>query len=219
MRVVIAEDSGLLRAAIAGLLTEEGFDVVAAVGDGDALLAQVARDAPDVCVVDVRMPPTFTDEGLRAAVAVRARWPKVGIVVLSQYVEDAYAAELLATGTAGIGYLLKDKVADVAQFVESLQRVAAGGTALDPDVIAQIVARSRHRDPLERLSPRERDVLDLMAQGLSNGGIARALVVGDGAVEKHVTNIFAKLDLHPESGEHRRVQAVLAYLRERGTTP
>lgn len=216
MRVVIAEDSGLLRAALTGLLADEGFTVMDAVADGDALIASVAAGQPDVCVVDVRMPPTFTDEGLRAALAIRARWPRVGLVVLSQYVEDAYAAELLTSGAAGIGYLLKDKVADVAEFTDALRRVAAGGTALDPDVISQIMARSRHCDPLRRLSPREHDVLELMAQGLSNGGIARALVVGDGAVEKHVTAIFAKLDLYPAGDEHRRVQAVLTYLRERG---
>lgn len=216
MRVVIAEDSGLLRAALAGVLTEEGFEVVGAVSDADQLLDAVTELAPDVCVVDVRMPPTFTDEGLRAAQLIRASWPQVGIVVLSQYVEDAYAAELLASGSRGLGYLLKDKVANVAEFTEALHRVSAGGTALDPDVITQIMARSRHIGPLERLSPREREVLELMAQGYSNGGIGRALVVGPGAVEKHVTSIFTKLDLYPVADEHRRVHAVLTYLRERG---
>lgn len=216
MRVVIAEDSGLLRAALSGVLTEEGFEVVAAASDARELLDAVAVHSPDVCVVDVRMPPTFTDEGLRAALLMRERWPGVGIVVLSQYVEDAYAAELLTQGAEGIGYLLKDKVANVAEFAAAVRRVAEGGTALDPEVIAQIMARSRHSGPLGRLSPREREVLELMAQGFSNGGIGRELVVGTGAVEKHVTSIFTKLDLYPEADEHRRVHAVLALLRERG---
>lgn len=216
MRVVIAEDSGLLRAALAGLLADEGFTVQDAVADGSALVASVERDQPDVCVVDVRMPPTFTDEGLRAAMTIRRAWPGVGILVLSQYVEDAYAGELLAEGASGLGYLLKDKVADVDEFVSALRRVASGGTALDPEVVQQVVARSRHHGRLQRLSPREREVLELMAQGQTNAGIARSLVVGEGAVEKHVTNIFAKLDLSPEDDGHRRVLAVLTFLRERG---
>lgn len=216
MRVVIAEDSGLLRAALAGLLTDEGCTVVDAVGEGAALVASVELEQPDVCVVDVRMPPTFTDEGLRAAMAIRHAWPSVGILVLSQYVEDAYAGELLAAGASGLGYLLKDKVADVDEFMAALRRVASGGTAFDPEVVQQVVARSRHRGRLERLSPREREVLELMAQGQTNAGIARSLFVGEGAVEKHVSNIFTKLDLTPESDGHRRVLAVLTFLRERG---
>lgn len=214
MRVVIAEDSGLLRAALGGLLTDAGIEVVASVADGEQLLRTLASDTVDACVVDVRMPPTFTDEGLRAAVAVRSRWPGVGVLVLSQYIEERYATELLAGGVRGVGYLLKDKVADAAEFVEALRHVAAGGTALDPDVIAQLMARTRHHSPLDRLSARETDVLVEMAQGRHNAGIAAALHVGEGAVEKHITSIFTKLDLDPADG-HRRVQAVLTYLEQR----
>jgi DNA-binding NarL/FixJ family response regulator len=212
MRIVIAEDSVLLRAGIASLLEEAGHDVVAAVGDGDALVDAVDRQLPDLAVVDVRMPPTFTDEGLRAALAVRAQHPSTGILVLSQYVEERYAAELLATQSSGVGYLLKDRVADVREFLEALQRVGDGGTALDAEVVAQLLARSGRQDPLERLTPREREVLGLMAEGRSNGAIAATLVVSDGAVEKHVTNIFAKLDLAPADEDHRRVLAVLRWL-------
>jgi DNA-binding NarL/FixJ family response regulator len=214
VRVVIAEDSGLLRAALGGLLTDAGIEVVASVADGEQLLRTLASDTVDACVVDVRMPPTFTDEGLRAALAIRSRWPGVGVLVLSQYIEERYATELLAGGVRGVGYLLKDKVADAAEFVEALRRVAAGGTALDPDVIAQLMTRTRHHSPLDRLSARETDVLVEMAQGRHNAGIAAALHVGEGAVEKHITSIFTKLDLDPADG-HRRVQAVLTYLEQR----
>ena len=213
MRIVIAEDAVLLRAGLTRLLVDAGEEVVATVGDADALLEVVERLQPDLAVVDVRMPPTNTDDGLRAALAIRARWPEVGILVLSQYVEEEYATELVAGSTEGIGYLLKDRVADVGDFVSAVRRVADGGTALDPEVVAQLVARSR-RDPLARLSPREREVLGLMAEGLSNSAIATALVVNDGTVEKHVTNIFTKLDLPPAEGAHRRVLAVLRWLGE-----
>ena len=214
MRIVIAEDAVLLRAGLTRLLVDAGEEVVATVGDADALLEVVERLQPDLAVVDVRMPPTDTDDGLRAALAIRARWPQVGILVLSQYVEEEYATELVAGSTEGIGYLLKDRVADVGDFVAAVRRVADGGTALDPEVVAQLVARSRRRDPLARLSPREREVLELMAEGLSNSAIAAALVVNDGTVEKHVTNIFTKLDLPPAEGAHRRVLAVLRWLGE-----
>lgn len=212
MRIVIAEDGVLLRAGLTRLLAEGGDEVVAAVGDADALVAAVERHRPDLAVVDVRMPPTHTDDGLRAARDIRARWPEVGILVLSQYVEERYASDLLAGGTEGVGYLLKERVADVADFQAAVHRVGEGGTALDPEVVAQILARSRHRDPISRLSPRERDVLALMAEGRSNTAIAGALVVSDGAVEKHVSNIFSKLDLAPAPQDHRRVLAVLRWL-------
>ena len=212
MRIVIAEDSVLLRAGLTRLLSEAGLDVVAAVGDAVELLDAIGRVQPDLVVVDVRMPPTNTDEGIRAAVEIRARWPSIGIVVLSQYVEERYATDLLAGDTAGIGYLLKDRVADVRDFVDAVRRVGEGGTTLDPEVVAQLLARSRRRDPLERLSPREREVLGLMAEGRSNAAIAKALVVSDGAVEKHVRSIFSKLDLPPAELDHRRVLAVLHWL-------
>jgi DNA-binding NarL/FixJ family response regulator len=212
MRVVIAEDSVLLRAGLTRLLTEAGLEVVAAVGDATALVDVVERVVPDLAVVDVRMPPTHTDEGIRAAVEIRRRWPSVGILVLSQYVEERYASDLLAGDTSGVGYLLKDRVADVRDFVDAVQRVGEGGTALDPEVVAQLLARSRRRDPLERLTPREREVLSLMAEGRSNAAIAMALVVSDGAVEKHVRSIFTKLDLPPTELDHRRVLAVLRWL-------
>jgi DNA-binding NarL/FixJ family response regulator len=212
VRIVIAEDSVLLRAGLVSLLEEAGHEVVAAVGDGDALVDAVERQRPDLAVVDVRMPPSFTDEGLRAALAVRDRHPATGILVLSQYVEERYAAELLATEGNGVGYLLKDRVADVREFLDALGRVGGGGTALDPEVVAQLLARSRRQDPLERLTPREREVLGLMAEGRSNAAIAESLVVSDGAVEKHVTNIFSKLDLLPAEQDHRRVLAVLRWL-------
>jgi len=212
MRIVIAEDSVLLRAGLTRLLADAGEDVIAAVADGDALVDAVARHAPDLAIVDVRMPPTHTDEGIRAAIEIRERWPSVGILVLSQYVEERYAIDLLAGDTARLGYLLKDRVADVTDFVEAVRRVGTGGTALDPEVISQLFARSRHRDPIERLSPREREVLGLMAEGRSNAAIANALVVSDGAVEKHVRNIFTKLDLAPTESDHRRVLAVLQWL-------
>lgn len=212
MRIVIAEDSVLLRAGLTGLLTDAGEEVVGAVDNADDLLTVVERHRPDLAVVDVRMPPTFTDDGLRAALQIRARWPEVGILVLSQYVEETYASELLAHDTTGLGYLLKDRIADVDEFLVAVRRVGGGGTALDPEVVAQLLARSRRRDPLDRLSPREREVLALMAEGRSNGAIARELVVSDGAVEKHVSNIFTKLDLPPTEHDHRRVLAVLRWL-------
>lgn len=212
MRVVIAEDSVLLRAGLTRLLEDAGLEVVAAVGDGEELLRAVAEQRPDVCVVDVRMPPSHTDEGLRAALVVRRSWPDVAVLVLSQYVEEKYATELLAGDTRGVGYLLKDRVADVEEFISALRRVAGGGAALDPDVVSQLLARSRRRDPLERLTPREQDVLKLMAEGRSNSGIASVLVVSEGAVEKHVSSLFAKLELIPGDTDHRRVLAVLRYL-------
>jgi DNA-binding NarL/FixJ family response regulator len=212
MRIVIAEDSVLLRAGITRLLTDAGFDVVAAVGDATALVDVVGRLHPDLAVVDVRMPPTLTDDGLRAAITIRQRQPGVAILVLSQYVEERYATDLLAGDTAGIGYLLKDRVADVADFTDAVRRVGAGGTALDAEVVAQLLARTRRRDPLERLTAREREVLALMAEGRSNAAIAKALVVGAGAVEKHVNSIFTKLDLPATGDDNRRVLAVLRWL-------
>jgi DNA-binding NarL/FixJ family response regulator len=212
VRIVIAEDSVLLRAGLTGLLADAGEEVVATVDNADDLLTVVERHRPDMAVVDVRMPPTFTDDGLRAALQIRARWPDVGILVLSQYVEETYASELLANDTTGLGYLLKDRIADVADFLAAVRRVGEGGTALDAEVVAQLIARTRRRDPLDRLSPREREVLGLMAEGRSNTAIARELVVSDGAVEKHVSNIFTKLDLPPTQHDHRRVLAVLRWL-------
>jgi DNA-binding NarL/FixJ family response regulator len=212
MRVVIAEDSALLREGLTRLLAEAHFDVVAAVADGESAIRAVAEHQPDIAVMDVRMPPTFTDEGLRAALVMRSQWPAIAVMVFSQYVEERYASELLAGQTRGVGYLLKDRVADVDEFVDALRRVGEGGTVLDPDVVAQLLARSRHGDPLARLTSREREVLALMAEGRSNAAIAATLFVGEGAVEKHVTNIFAKLDLLPADSDHRRVLAVLRYL-------
>jgi DNA-binding NarL/FixJ family response regulator len=212
VRIVIAEDAVLLRAGITRLLVDAGEDVVAAVGDAPSLIDAVDRLRPDLAVVDVRMPPTLTDDGIRAAVAIRRRHPAVGILVLSQYVEERYATDLLADGSAGVGYLLKDRVADVAEFVDAARRVGSGGTALDPEVVAQLLARTRSRDPLARLTPREREVLSLMAEGRSNTAIAKALVVGDGAVEKHVSSIFTKLDLVAAGDDNRRVLAVLRWL-------
>ena len=210
MRVAIAEDSVLLRKGLTLLLEEAGHEVVAAAGEPEAFLRAVADARPDVCIVDVRMPPTFTDEGLRAALLVRDQWPDVGVLVLSQWVEERYATELIAGRPHGVGYLLKDRVADVAEFVDALHRVAEGGSAFDPEVVAQLLARSRH--PLGGLTPREREVLALMAEGRSNAAIAAALVVGSGAVEKHINNIFMKLGLAPAERDHRRVLAVLRYL-------
>jgi DNA-binding NarL/FixJ family response regulator len=212
VRIVIAEDSVLLRAGLTRLLADEGETVIAAVGDGDALVDAVARHQPDLAVVDVRMPPTHTDEGIRAALEIRERWPRVGILVLSQYVEERYAIDLLAGDAARVGYLLKDRVADVREFIDAVRRVGDGGTALDPEVVTQLLARARRQDPLDRLSPREREVLSLMAEGRTNTAIAQALVVSDGAVEKHVRNIFTKLDLAPTEADHRRVLAVLQWL-------
>ena len=216
MRAVIAEDAVLLREGLARLLAEGGFEVADVVSDGEALLRAVERHQPDVCVVDVRMPPTFNDEGVKAALVIRQQWPDVAILMLSQYVEERYAVDLIAGDSRGIGYLLKDRVADVGEFLESLRRVAMGGAALDPEVVTQLLVRSGKQDPLEQLSPREREVLGLMAEGRTNGLIAEALVVTEGAVEKHVTNIFNKLGLPPADQAHRRVLAVLRYL-EHGT--
>jgi DNA-binding NarL/FixJ family response regulator len=216
MRIVIADDAVLLREGLVRLLTESGHDVVAAVGDGVALVEAVVEHRPDVSIVDVRMPPSHTDEGLRAAVEARRLVPRTPILVLSQYVEVSYADDLLATtggAGGGIGYLLKDRVAAIDEFLDALRRVAAGGTVLDPEVVGQLFARRRRDDPLRELTPREREVLALMAEGRSNTAIARALVVSDGAVEKHVRNIFTKLTLPPDTEQHRRVLAVLTYLR------
>jgi DNA-binding NarL/FixJ family response regulator len=214
VHVVIAEDSVLLRAGLQRLLADEDIEVVAAVEDGDGLLVAVSEHRPDLAIVDVRMPPTFTDEGLRAALAAREQLPGLPVLVLSQYVEERYAVELLAGGAGGVGYLLKERVADVAEFVDAVHRVAGGGTCIDQEVIAQLMARGR-RNPIDVLTPREREVLSLMAQGLSNVAIAKSLTVSDGAVEKHVGNIFSKLGLEPSPEEHRRVRAVLTFL-ERG---
>ena len=213
MRVVIADDAVLLREGLIRLLAETGHEVVAAVGDGPSLVSAVAAHKPDVSIVDVRMPPSHTDEGLRAAVQARATVPGTPVLVLSQYVEVSYADDLLADGRGGIGYLLKDRVSDVGDFLDGLSRVAAGGTVLDPEVVAQLFARRRRGDPLRTLTAREREVLGLMAEGRSNTAIAKHLVVTEGAVEKHVRNIFTKLDLPPDDEQHRRVLAVLAYLK------
>ncbi|MDI2126969.1 response regulator transcription factor [Yinghuangia seranimata] len=212
MRVVIAEDSVLLRDGLTRLLVDRGHEVVAAVDDAEQLLAVAAELKPDVCVVDVRMPPSFTDEGIRAAVRMRERLPDVGVLILSQAVEEQYATELLAGNTSGVGYLLKDRVADVGDFVDAVVRVANGGTALDPEVVSQLLGRSRKQNVIVTLTPREREVLGYMAEGRSNTAIAQAMVVSDGAVEKHVSNIFGKLGLAPSETDHRRVLAVLAYL-------
>jgi DNA-binding NarL/FixJ family response regulator len=212
LRVVIAEDSAVLREGLVALLADRGLDVCAAVADADALLAAVAVHRPDVSVVDVRMPPTFTDEGLRAAIDLRRDYPGTGVLVFSQYVETRYATRLLAAGTAGVGYLLKDRVADVAEFADALARVAAGGTALDPEVVSQLLGASRRAQGLATLTGREREVLALMAEGRSNSAIAAALVVSPGAVEKHVASIFAKLGLPSSQSDNRRVLAVLQLL-------
>ena len=211
-RIVLAEDSVLLREGLLRLLDDAGFEVVDACGDAESFLRAVEANRPDLVVVDVRMPPTFTDEGVRAALVVREQFPDIAVLVLSQYVEENYATELVAGRSRGVGYLLKDRVADVSEFVEALRRVAAGGTALDPEVVSQLLSRSRRRDPLERLTPREVEVLRLMAEGRSNTAIAATLVVTEGAVEKHVSSIFAKLDLPPAEHDHRRVLAVLRWL-------
>jgi DNA-binding NarL/FixJ family response regulator len=213
MRVVLAEDSVLLREGLVRLLEEAGTEVVAAVADGPSLVRAVRQHRPDVAVVDVRMPPTHTDEGLRAAVEARREVPATAVLVLSQYVEVAYADELLADGAGGVGYLLKDRVAQVEQFLTALDDVVGGGTVLDPQVVAQLFARRRRDDPVRALSPREREVLGLIAEGHSNTAIARQLVVTPGAVEKHTQHIFAKLGLAPDEDQHRRVLATLAYLR------
>ncbi|MEY7974282.1 response regulator transcription factor [Saccharomonospora xinjiangensis] len=211
MRVVIAEDAVLLRVGVQRLLADDGVETVAAVDNGDDLVEAVQRHRPDLAIADVRMPPTFTDEGLRAALRARRLLPGLPVLVLSQYVEETYAVELLSGGAGGVGYLLKERVADVAEFLDAVRRVAAGGTAIDPEVITQLMARGR-RSPLEALTPRETEVLGLMAQGLTNSAIAARLVVSHGAVEKHIGNIFAKLGLEASDTEHRRVRAVLTYL-------
>jgi len=216
MRIVIAEDSAVVRAGLAEILADRGHEVVAAVGNAEDLLAAVDEHHPDVAVVDVRMPPSYTDEGLRAAIAIRHGHPKIGVLVFSQYIETRYTADLLGAapgGAAGVGYLLKDRVADVGEFVEALSRVAAGGTALDPEVVTQLLAASRRNDDLGTLTARERDVLALMAEGRSNTAIAGILVVSERSVEKHIGNIFSKLGLPPSDADHRRVLAVLRYLQ------
>ena len=212
-RVVIADDSVLLRDGLARLLEESGFDVVGRASTAEELQDLVASAPPDLCVVDVRMPPTFTDEGVRAAIAIRADHPEVAVLVLSHHVEERYASELLAGNTDGVGYLLKDRVVDVADFVDAVRRVLAGGSAIDAEVVAQILRRSRRDQELDRLTPRERDVLAAMAEGFSNRAIAEHLVISEGAVEKHISSIFAKLGLDPDDGAHRRVLAVLTYLQ------
>ncbi|MFJ3305875.1 response regulator [Streptomyces sp. NPDC086549] len=211
MRAVIAEDSVLLRIGVVKVLEMAGFEVVAEAGDAETLLSVVEEHRPDIAVVDVRMPPGFTDEGVRAALVVKQQWPRTAVLLLSQYVEERYAADLLSAHTSGIGYLLKQRVADVEEFTEALRRVAAGGTALDPQVVSQLLVR-RHSDPLDRLTPREREVLELMAGGRSNAGIAGQLVVSESAVAKHINSIFAKLDLPKADADHRRVLAVLRFL-------
>ena len=213
LRIVVADDAVLLREGLVRLLAEEGHQVAAAVGDGPALVEAVLRHRPDVSVVDVRMPPTHTDEGLRAAIAARQQLPGAPILVLSQYVEASYAADLLADGSGAVGYLLKDRVAKVEEFLDALTRVAGGATVLDPQVVSQLLAGQRRADPLAALTPRERELLALMAEGHSNTAIARRLVLSASAVEKHIGNIFAKLGLPPDDAQHRRVMAVLAYLR------
>jgi DNA-binding NarL/FixJ family response regulator len=213
VRVVIAEDLALLRDGLERLLRDNGFEVVAAVDNGDDLLRVIATEKPDVAIVDIRLPPTFRDEGVRAALEARRRTPETAILVVSQYVEQTYATELLADGRGGVGYLLKDRIMDVRDFVDAVRRVAEGGTALDPEVVAQLFSRRRH-GPLEHLTPRELEVLGLMAEGRSNAAVAQALVLTVGAVEKHVASILSKLDLAPSESDHRRVLAVLTYLQE-----
>jgi DNA-binding NarL/FixJ family response regulator len=213
VRVVVADDSVLLREGVVRLLEEKGFDVVAQAGDAEDLIRKVNAHKPDVAVVDIRMPPTNTDDGLRAALEIRATHPNTGVLVLSQYVEEGYALDLVGDSAGGVGYLLKDRVADVDRFVESVTRVAEGGSALDPEVVAQLVGRARRDDPLAELTPREREVMELMAEGRSNNAIATQMTVTERAVEKHVTSIFGKLGLPPAPEDHRRVLAVLAFLR------
>ena len=213
MRVVLAEDSVLLREGVARILADAGFDVVGQAGNADELMLKVRSYNPDVAVVDIRMPPTHTDEGLRAAQEIREKHPGVSVLVLSQYVEPAYAMELLAESAEGVGYLLKDRISDVRDFADAVRRVAEGGSALDPAIVSQLVGRRRGTDPIAELTPREREVLGLMAEGRSNQGIAERLVVTERAVEKHVTSIFSKLRLPAATADHRRVLAVLAYLR------
>jgi DNA-binding NarL/FixJ family response regulator len=214
MRIVIAEDLLLLREGIVRLLTDTGHAVLAAVDTAPALLAAVAEHAPDLAIVDVRLPPGFRDEGLRAALQIRSHRPRPGVLVLSQYVERTYAAELLADGRGGVGYLLKDRVTALDDFLDAIDRVAAGGTVMDPEVVRQLLARNDRKTGIGALTPREREVLALMAQGLSNSAVCGVLVLAAVSVEKHITNIFAKLDLPPDDDAHRRVRAVLAYLNQ-----
>ena len=212
MRIVIAEDAAVIRAGLTEILTDRGHEIVAAVGDAEALKDAVAANQPDVAIVDVRMPPSHTDEGLRAAIAIRRDHPSVGILVFSQYVETRYAADLLSMRSGGVGYLLKDRVANVAEFTDAIARIAAGGTALDPEVVSGLLNASRHASALSALTAREHDVLALMAEGRSNNAIADRIFVSERAVEKHISNIFTKLGLPPSDSDHRRVLAVLAYL-------
>jgi DNA-binding NarL/FixJ family response regulator len=212
VRVVIAEDLTLLREGLAALLCECGHDVVATVGDGDSLLGVVEEHRPDIALIDVRMPPTQTDEGVRAAVEVRRQFPDTAILILSQYVEERYAGDLLAGGANGVGYLLKDRIADVEQFLGAVERIAAGGTVIDPEVIAQLLTRPQRDNPLDRLTPRETEVLALMAEGHTNASIVERLHISHSAVEKHVRKVFAKLSLTDDDQHHRRVLAVLTYL-------
>jgi DNA-binding NarL/FixJ family response regulator len=215
VRIVIVEDSALLRDGLTRMLADHGHEVVGAIDDAVGLVQLVEREDADLVVLDVRMPPTHTDEGIRAAVELRSRWPDLSVIVLSQYVEENYATELLGGGLGGIGYVLKDRVTDVGQFVETVERVAQGGTAIDPEVVSQLLARTRRHQPIADLSPREREVLGLMAEGRSNTAIAEELVITQRAVEKHVKNIFQKLRLAPADTDHRRVLAVLRYLDAR----
>lgn len=213
MRVIVAEDSTLLREGLIRLLVDEGHDVIASVGDAAMLLSAVEQDRPDIVVTDVRMPPGHSDEGLRAALIIRDRWPDVAVLVLSQYVENRYAAELISRSGGKVGYLLKDRVAQVDEFLDALNRVADGGTAFDPEVVRQLLSRTTRSNPLDRLTPRERDVLELMAQGLTNARIAADLYISVSSVEKHINAVFDKLGLANSSGMSRRVMAVVAYLR------
>ncbi len=212
MRVIVAEDSVLLREGVVRLLGEAGFEVVGQAGDGEELMRKTRAHKPDVAIIDIRMPPTHTDEGLRAARAIREELPDTGVLVLSQYIEEEYALELLSDDAAGVGYLLKDRVSDLERFADAIRRVAEGGSALDPEVVSQMLGRRRAEDPLAALTPREREVLGLMAEGRSNQAIAEALTISERAVEKHVTSIFVKLELAPAAEDHRRVLAVLAFL-------
>ena len=213
MRVIVADDSILMREGVVRVLEESGFEVVAQAGTGVELLEKARVFGPDVAVIDLRMPPTYSDEGLLAALAIREEMPNTGVLVLSQYLEDEYALQLIGDDAAGVGYLLKDRVSDFEHFTEAVRRVGEGGSALDPEVVSQMLGRHRLHDPLAAITPREREVLALMAQGRSNGAIAGALVITERAVEKHVTSIFTKLDLPPTAEDHRRVLAVLAFLR------
>jgi DNA-binding NarL/FixJ family response regulator len=215
MRILIAEDSVLLREGLVRMLNDHGHEVVAAVQDAAELMSLVQRESPDIAILDVRMPPTHTDEGIRAALELRSRWPHLAVLVLSQYVEENYASELLSGDLGGVAYVLKDRVTNVGEFIDTIDRVAAGGTVIDPEVVAQLLARTRQREPLDDLSPREREVLELMAEGRSNGAIASTLVITQRAVEKHVKSIFQKLRLQPADTDHRRVLAVLRFLETR----